>query len=827
MGRLTKALHHLVLATLVTAVIWPLVASPVHPAGIPVSPRDAHPLINQELAREAFLPPPAGLKPAPSARLLSSINLATTRPSREVFGFVTAATIGYGDIGYTTWDFSMLTTVAYFGLHVNWDGNILHNNAWWTIWNSSTVTNLVQAAHSQGVKVVLTLILGDSSPNSPVMCSGLGWGDLTISQTVHELAAKGVDGVNIDYEGKNDVCVNGQTTQSMFTTFVRKMRAALPTGSYLSIDTYAGSAAGTDGFFNIPALGAYTDSFFVMAYDMEYYNWAHAPLHCTRMCLGPTSPLTTYYYNDTLTATQYLAVVPASKVILGLPYYGRKACVSQGGANAYPTSALVADTYLDAAGEAAYFETAPGSYSIHRDPNDVLGQQRFDDWYNTTLKCTRQLYWDDFVSLGAKYDLINRLNLRGAGIFTLDYGGGAPELWCDLRDHFSAGHVPATATVDASQSSTRFTVSFEAGQGCGVSSFDLQQKDTTLNQNWIDVGNSLRPTSYVNQIYSGTLIANGYLGHTYQFQVRTHDGHGYVGAWSPPVSTTVPSTATLAHPFQGLYTMDAYGGVAPDDSPPVPTSAYWPGWKIARAAHARPGRNAPQTGAVLDGYGGLHSYGATLLINSPAYWQGWDIARDFAFLPNGSGGYVLDGYGGLHPFSVNRFGPRGFAVFDGMPPPAQGAAYWQGRDIARKVVIFDDGTGGYVLDGYGGIHAFGIGRPAPPNPLLSAHWPGWDIAHDIALIPGTHSGYVMDGYGGLHGFAPAGQALPPAFTGAPYWQGWDIARGIWLLPTSTLAQPAGYLLDGYGGLHPLGTAPVVSPTPYWRGSDVARSIWGA
>ncbi len=106
-------------------------------------------------------------------------------------------------------------------------------------------------------------------------------------------------------------------------------------------------------------------------------------------------------------------------------------------------------------------------------------------------------------------------------------------------------------------------------------------------------------------------------------------------------------------------------------------------------------------------------------------------------------------------------------------------------------------------------------------------WRGWDIAHDIALIPGTRSGYVMDGYGGVHSFPPPGEALPPGFTGAPYWQGWDIARGIWLLPTSALAQPAGYLLDGYGGLHPLGPAPVVSPAPYWHGKDIARDLWGA
>jgi len=143
------------------------------------------------------------------------------------------------------------------------------------------------------------------------------------------------------------------------------------------------------------------------------------------------------------------------------------------------------------------------------------------------------------------------------------------------------------------------------------------------------------------------------------------------------------------------------------------------------------------------------------------------------------------------------------------------------------VVIFSDGTGGYVLDGYGGLHGFGVGRPAPPDPKLTAYWNGWTIARDVVLIPGTHSGYVLDGYGGLHPFAAPGEAMPPSFTDGTYWQGWDIARGVWLLPSPTLGKPEGYVLDGYGGVHPVGGAPAVSPTPYWPGQDVARGIWGA
>ena len=41
----------------------------------------------------------------------------------------------------------------------------------------------------------------------------------------------------------------------------------------------------------------------------------------------PIGVVRSYYYNDTNTAQQYMAAVPASKVILGVPYYGRKACV--------------------------------------------------------------------------------------------------------------------------------------------------------------------------------------------------------------------------------------------------------------------------------------------------------------------------------------------------------------------------------------------------------------------------------------------------------------------------------------------------------------------
>src|SRR5216683_127354 len=209
--------------------------------------------------------PPAATHKAVASHSTASVRATTPSPRREVFGFGLASSLGDPTFGYPSWNFSLGT---------------------------------------------------------PNMCAALINRSVTVSQAVAQVAAKGVDGLNVDYEGLNGTCQNGQTAQAMMTDFARQLRGALPSGAYLSVDTYASSAADSLGFFDIPGLNAYVDSFFVMAYDLEYSNYHYPPLNCVSFCLGPTAPLAGYHYNDTTTASQYAAVVTASKVILGVPYYG-------------------------------------------------------------------------------------------------------------------------------------------------------------------------------------------------------------------------------------------------------------------------------------------------------------------------------------------------------------------------------------------------------------------------------------------------------------------------------------------------------------------------
>jgi spore germination protein YaaH len=459
--------------------------------------RDSGPPAMEQAAAFEATAPPAGRAPATltGTKVVSAVS--NPRLYREVFGFAFASSLGDPNIGYPSWNFGLLSTVAYFGIHVDWTGNFSGGSAF-TTWNNPNgpVPGFIQTAHANGTKVVLTIALFDSTSGTPNMCAALLRGSITVRNTVAEVIAKGIDGVNVDYESDNTTCTDPASgavysSQSLFTSFVANMRAALPAGSYLSVDTYSGAAGYRDpsgaylGFFDIGALNNYVDSFFVMAYDMEYANWNAPPLNCPWFCIGPTAPLSTYLFNDSRASSEYRAAVPASKVIMGIPYYGRKECVAVADPSAAPPNAegtnVGADGYLDASTENGY--TGNTQYVMHRETRDALSATRWDTFSSTTAGCNREMYWDDATALGNKYNLIINDHLRGAGIFALNYGGGAPELWSLINLKFGQCSEAALATDHTTPQIPGTSVTFTGSALCagtGTFRFSMQSPGGSL-----------------------------------------------------------------------------------------------------------------------------------------------------------------------------------------------------------------------------------------------------------------------------------------------------------------------------------------------------------
>src|SRR5215831_8671385 len=388
------------------------------------------PWIMRQVADEVANAHVGGLRPrtavAPILPRAASPTAATPALKREVMGFARADMLGDSSVGFSTWNFSLLTDVAYFGVRVNPDGTLVTTDTGWSVWQSATASSFISAAHAAGVRVLLTLeFLAFDAASSQTMCQALDNGQTTINQARANL--NGADGVDIDYEGVNVGCPNNdgilRDKLNVFMSVVGTSNLG-----YVVMDTFASSPQDAGGLFDIKTLASSVSAFFAMVYGLESSNSNPCPT-----CMIPTSPLDgpTYTWNVTRAADEYAPF--ASQTIMGLPYYGVAGCVQ--GPNPPPNAPVASPSHYAGVPYVVFpslgVQPQVSNFQASRDALDPAGQEMWASYLDTdpSLNCWREAYWDDQASLSRKFDLVNQRGFRGAGIFTLDFGGGSPELW--------------------------------------------------------------------------------------------------------------------------------------------------------------------------------------------------------------------------------------------------------------------------------------------------------------------------------------------------------------------------------------------------------------
>src|SRR6201987_859716 len=133
---------------------------------------------------------------------------------------------------------------------------------------------------------------------------------------------------------------------------------------------------------------------------------------------------------------------------------------------------------------------------------------------------------------------------------------------------------------------------------------------------------------------------------------------------------------------------------------------------------------------------------------------------------------------------------------------------------AHSTAPFDTAHHLYVLDGHGFVH------PVADAPALAPRvtGPNKDVAYSLALFADGTDGYVLNAWGGLD---PVGGA-PMIETGLAG-LGFGVTREVVLAPWASADDPAGYLRDAYGGLHEFGDAPTISNAARFTSAN-ARAI---
>jgi spore germination protein YaaH/flagellar hook assembly protein FlgD len=410
------------------------------PAASPSAPVD--PAVDQPAVDPADVTPAVGASWTAAAAgdvdLTARVDPGALR--REVFGFLPYWQVNASSLSI---QYDKISTIAYFGVGANGDGSLDRTAVGWSGWTSSKMTSIINAAHQTGTRVVLTVqsfAWNTSGTNRQKQLLASSTNRLRLARDIAAAVRdRGADGVNLDFEP----LVSGYGPQ--FTALVRTVRAELDKvakGYQITFDTLG--FIGNYPIEDATAAGG-ADAIFVMGYD--YRTSAHSPV-------GSIAPLSRTGYDIRETVAAYTARVPASKVILGVPYYGRAWSTDSSSLNAGNISGV-----KYGASDTVIYTSALPFFTSYGKNYDTLEQVAWTAYHKENCTATygcvnpwRQIYIDDARGLGAKYAIVNQYNLRGAGIWALGYDGTRPELWQAIEDAFVTDTVPPTVTSAATSS---------------------------------------------------------------------------------------------------------------------------------------------------------------------------------------------------------------------------------------------------------------------------------------------------------------------------------------------------------------------------------------
>lgn len=325
--------------------------------------------------------------------------------------------------------FDLLSTIAYFGIGAQTDGSLVNSNPGWNGWVSAAMTGVMNAAHARGVKVVPTVTFmtsnGDYGPLTTLLDTPSHRARL-VGEITALISGRGADGVNVDFEPVP------ASLRAQFTAFIRELKAGLVNAgvpSYLTVSTMAGAAAWSTGYdvVGLTAPGA-ADALMVMAYDFHWSASARA---------GGVAPIeSNFIYASGDAIRDHLALVPGSKLIWGVPYYGRAWNTTTADLNSpvrAPASSVAFSYYWTDNGAPAGGKVLAERFGRQWDP---IGHVPWFAFWDAGSNGYRQGYYDDPTSLHIKYEVVRGNGLAGIGIWHLGMDTGVPELWNLIRDRF-------------------------------------------------------------------------------------------------------------------------------------------------------------------------------------------------------------------------------------------------------------------------------------------------------------------------------------------------------------------------------------------------------
>lgn len=333
-----------------------------------------------------------------------------------------------------------LTDLSYFGLTIDSTARIVTTDGPYKKWrNDEVLARVVEEVQTAGGRVSVTLICHNDDDIDAVLSCPSCWEKLA-EDVIKELSWAGIKDLNVDFEHSGYTTYENAQKYSQMVGLLNTRLDQVFGESFVVVSAYADSAdraqraqgdGSDDKASNVrltdpSSLAQNADAVFIMAYDF------HRP---TSDKAGPVSPLggsyTTTRLNLSKSLESYLKVVPASKLILGLPFYGYDWLVEDTGAmsprvegndsigfSKSRTYAQVLDLLVEKQIQPLWHKDSETPYFNYTD--DETGM-------------LRQVWYDDAKSLTIKADLAKQNGLLGVGLWALGFEGGYSDIWKAFR----------------------------------------------------------------------------------------------------------------------------------------------------------------------------------------------------------------------------------------------------------------------------------------------------------------------------------------------------------------------------------------------------------
>jgi hypothetical protein len=344
------------------------------------------------------------------------------KPGTQVFGWHPY----WMGSAYKSYNFSLLSTIAYYGAQVDpATGGIRDTHGWET-------TGLFSAIGDNNCSVEFTVSNMGEDENADLLSDPMVEESL-IDNIILDLKNRG-DGVCIDFEGVPT------RMKDNFTNFILMLHDSLKTAAKSIsdegtryVDTFSITIVlpcfDWTGGYDVKKLAPLVNRFVVTGYD--YYGSfsdTAGPVAQLRSGLTWTAP------NIEKSVDGYLKKgIPPNQLLLGLPYYG----VCWQSVNEKVRSPIV--RFLN--------------FPLYRGIRDELAMQEIN--YDTASVSAFYIdkgtlpvqYWfDDSQTLAEKYRYVLRKRLGGVGIWALGYDNGYPDLWQTLLDNFGRDRLAEDTT---------------------------------------------------------------------------------------------------------------------------------------------------------------------------------------------------------------------------------------------------------------------------------------------------------------------------------------------------------------------------------------------